>query len=529
MSARFPAVTRVRDGVRHRGVRAILLQVLALLCLALLFTGATALWGLHTVQLNVAATRTTITPLMDATHQVEATLLRAQTAARGYSVSGDQAFAREYAEATADLTAARDVLGEVAAGRLPQLRSLNESVDTWLGLTREPGRDTPRRSLDLPTTTSAMDRALGTLEDVRADASRLREERRADLNRSMTLAAAAVVTAAMLSIAVAFLALGRADRALGAPLLALQCTVARQRAGDHDAVAETSHGALEVVGLAASFNAFTREARDVVEQRERTLEQLTELNHQKSVFVSTTNHELRTPLTSISGYVEMLQDGDFGSVGPEQARVLEVVRRNTERLRLLIEDLLLINKLDQDRENRSARHRVMDLAECVSGVVTNLVPQAAAGEVTVHVDTDGSWPVFGDRDRLERAVTNVVGNAIKFTPPHGAVSLTLEGTSGGTGVRLTCTDTGMGIPEKEVGSLFTSFTRASNATAQQVPGTGLGLVIMRTIVEQHGGSVALESVEGEGTTVTLNLPLATQRSEPVQRVVATDAPSCSPE
>ena len=227
MSARFPAVTRVRDGVRHRGVRTILLQVLALLCLALLFTGATALWGLHTVQLNVAATRATITPLMDATHQVEATLLRAQTAARGYSVSGDQAFAREYAEATADLTAARDVLGEVAAGRLPQLRSLNESVDTWLGLTREPGRDTPRRSLDLPTTTSAMDRALGTLEDVRADASRLREQRRADLNRSMTLAAAAVVTAAMLSIAVAFLALGRADRALGAPLLALQRTVAR--------------------------------------------------------------------------------------------------------------------------------------------------------------------------------------------------------------------------------------------------------------------------------------------------------------
>ena len=109
MSARFPAVTRVRDGVRHRGVRAILMQVLALLCLALLFTGATALWGLHTVQLNVAATRTTITPLMDATHQVEATLLRAQTAARGYSVSGDQAFAREYAKATADLTAAQDV------------------------------------------------------------------------------------------------------------------------------------------------------------------------------------------------------------------------------------------------------------------------------------------------------------------------------------------------------------------------------------------------------------------------------------
>jgi len=87
----------------------------------------------------------------------------------------------------------------------------------------------------------------------------------------------------------------------------------------------------------------------------------------------------------------------------------------------------------------------------------------------------------------------------------------------------------MGIPKKEVGSLFTSFTRASNATAQQVPGTGLGLVIMRTIVEQHGGSVALESVEGEGTTVTLDLPLATQQGEPVQRAVDADPPCYSPE
>ena len=87
----------------------------------------------------------------------------------------------------------------------------------------------------------------------------------------------------------------------------------------------------------------------------------------------------------------------------------------------------------------------------------------------------------------------------------------------------------MGIPEKEVGSLFTSFTRASNATAQQVPGTGLGLVIMRTIVEQHGGSVALESVEGEGTTVTLDLPLTTQQGEPVQRAVDADPPCYPPE
>lgn len=116
--------------------------------------------------------------------------------------------------------------------------------------------------------------------------------------------------------------------------------------------------------------------------------------------------------------------------------------------------------------------------------------------------------MLGDRDRLERAITNVVGNAVKFTPPGGTVTLSLSRTADGHGVRLSCEDTGMGIPAKEIDSLFTSFTRASNAADQQIPGTGLGLVIVRTIVEQHGGTVELRSIEGEGTTVTIDVPLA---------------------
>ena len=140
--------------------------------------------------------------------------------------------------------------------------------------------------------------------------------------------------------------------------------------------------------------------------------------------------------------------------------------------------------------------------------MTNLVPQATNGRVSVMGEFTGPWLVLGDRDRLERAITNVVGNAVKFTPPGGTVTLSLARTATGRGVRFSCEDTGMGIPANEIGSLFTSFTRASNAAAQQIPGTGLGLVIVRTIVEQHGGSVELSSVEGEGTTVTLDLPLA---------------------
>nr|WP_238400079.1 HAMP domain-containing sensor histidine kinase [Kocuria indica] len=233
------------------------------------------------------------------------------------------------------------------------------------------------------------------------------------------------------------------------------------------------------------------------------------------MFVSTTNHELRTPLTSISGYVEMLQDGDYGQITPEQDRVLEVVQRNTRRLQLLIEDLLLINRLDQEQDEHAKNHRELDLAECVSRVMTNLVPQATNGQVSVTGEFTEPWLVLGDRDRLERAIINVVGNAVKFTPPGGTVTLTLTPTATGRGVRFRCEDTGMGIPANEIDSLFTSFTRASNAAAQQIPGTGLGLVIVRTIVEQHGGVVGLRSSEGEGTTVTVDLPLA-----PVQKKAA---------
>lgn len=324
----------------------------------------------------------------------------------------------------------------------------------------------------------------------------------------MSAANLALMTAALLSTMVILFALRRVDRLLAVPLLELESTVARQRDGEPDALADTSRGALEVVNLAKTFNAFTREACVVAQQRERTVAQLHELNRQKSMFVSTTNHELRTPLTSISGYVEMLQDGDYGQITPEQDRVLEVVQRNTRRLQLLIEDLLLINRLDQEQDEHAKNHRELDLAECVSRVMTNLVPQATNGQVSVTGEFTEPWLVLGDRDRLERAITNVVGNAVKFTPPGGTVTLTLTPTATGRGVRFSCEDTGMGIPANEIDSLFTSFTRASNAAAQQIPGTGLGLVIVRTIVEQHGGTVGLSSVEGEGTTVTLDLPLA---------------------
>jgi two-component system, OmpR family, phosphate regulon sensor histidine kinase PhoR len=250
------------------------------------------------------------------------------------------------------------------------------------------------------------------------------------------------------------------------------------------------------------------------------------LDRAKDEFLSTVSHELRTPLTSINGYVELLEDDDVGPVSAQQRRLLAVVRRNVDRLRVLIEDLLTLSRIESGAF-RSAL-RPLDLAALVRACVEDMRPQADAGGVDVHVQVPGrAVPVRGDEGQLSRAVLNLIGNAIKFTPAGGRLDVevrvepvggTGDGTGDGTGgdagdgprdaVVVEVRDTGIGIPEDDVGQVFTRFFRASNAVSSEVPGTGLGLVIVRTIVDNHGGSLDLSSTPGVGTTVRIRVPVA---------------------
>ncbi|MGD7708144.1 ATP-binding protein [Microlunatus sp. Y2014] len=232
-----------------------------------------------------------------------------------------------------------------------------------------------------------------------------------------------------------------------------------------------------------------------------------ELDQQKTDFLSTTNHELRTPLTSIAGYLEMISDGDYGPVPDRAVTALGVVERNVVRLRTLIEDLLFINRYDSGRTLGS--RATFDLAAVVGSLADLFAPAADDAAVALEID-DGDGPIMvdGDQEQLERSLVNVVSNAIKFTPRGGRVALSVRAFPDDGVVRVTCRDTGMGIPADDVPKLFQRFVRASNAQTEQVSGTGLGLVIVKSVVEAHGGSVGLESVVGEGTVVTLTLPLA---------------------
>lgn len=243
----------------------------------------------------------------------------------------------------------------------------------------------------------------------------------------------------------------------------------------------------------------------LAQMQEEQVLRLTALDRQKTDFMATVSHELRTPLTSISGYLELLEDGDYGQLSGPQLSALGVIGRNTTRLRGLIEDLLVLNKI----ETSGLHSHPVDTAvsDIVAAVVEVLRPAAANGGVELVAESPGAdLCVHVDRTQLERALINLGSNAVKFTPAGGQVGISAE-RSGGR-IAISVTDTGIGIPHDDLERLGDRFFRASNATAQAIPGTGLGLAIVRTIVEGHGGQMFVASDEGEGTTVRLFLPAA---------------------
>ncbi len=281
------------------------------------------------------------------------------------------------------------------------------------------------------------------------------------------------------------------------------------------------------------------EAQEAALQRERDLvARLTELDRTKTQFVSTVSHELRTPLTSAIGYLELLADGAAGPLSERQGEMVGVAERNSQRLLALIEDLLSLSQIETGQQ-RSVREAV-DVGSLVAGIVETVEPLAMRQGLDLHVAVNPECgSVIGDRAQLERAVLNVVGNAIKFTPSGGQVTIAAVGSdcdanaltrhgqardsdAAAPTVEIRVSDTGIGIPPEEQDRLFTNFFRSSTAYDNAVPGTGLGLVIASNLVRANGGSIDLESSPETGTVVTIGLP-ADRRAPGRKRQLAADA------
>ncbi|MHB1712234.1 MAG: ATP-binding protein, partial [Acidimicrobiales bacterium] len=257
-----------------------------------------------------------------------------------------------------------------------------------------------------------------------------------------------------------------------------------------------SEGEVELVRVVAGDLGRALDHARMYRDQQDLVAQLRELDNAKSTFLATVSHELRTPLTSIAGYMELIQDGDAGPTTPAQDRMFEVIARNTTRLRTLIDDLLALSRIESGALG-STREQVV-LGDLVRSVQAVLAPVAEQGDVSLRgVPEEPAGWVWGDAIQLERALLNLVSNAVKFTPAGGEV--TIRSCLDGPDALLVVTDTGIGIPADEQKAVFGQFHRASNAIAGVVPGTGLGLAISRAIVEQHGGTLTLTSVVDVGT------------------------------
>jgi two-component system, OmpR family, phosphate regulon sensor histidine kinase PhoR len=295
--------------------------------------------------------------------------------------------------------------------------------------------------------------------------------------------------------------IGLGDRAIG------NLYVATDTGPRHWTAAEAATVQQIATFLARAITQGEYEAR-----RGEYVSRLENLDRQKTEFLSTVSHELRTPLTSIQGYLELLLEGEVGALGSDQQHMLGIIERNTARLRGLIEDILVLNRIESG--GLQAGHQEVSVRELVDHTVEELRPLADKKAIRLCVDNDAEDPatVTGDRTQLQRALVNILSNAIKFTPGEGTVRVGCRVDPAAEEVIVTCEDTGIGIPEADLEHLFTRFFRASNAASQAIPGTGLGLAIVQAIVEIHDGRLTLDSIEGKGTTITLRFPSALGRS-----------------
>ena len=245
-------------------------------------------------------------------------------------------------------------------------------------------------------------------------------------------------------------------------------------------------------------------------QREsQAVQRLREVDQLKADLVSNVSHELRTPLTSVAGYLELVAGGEYGDLSLPLRRALDRMATNTRRLERLVDDLLTLGASETG-------HFVLDpvevdLRELVESLADLMEELCRGREVELWLDP-GTEPVplRADPTALERVLLNLVGNAVKFTEGAGSVRVQVrpgpQVNGRPRGAQLVVRDNGIGIDPEARSHLFSRFYRAPGVSARAIPGSGLGLSIVQSIVNAHGGDIDIDSQPGVGTTVTVRLP-----------------------
>src|SRR5881628_775906 len=294
----------------------------------------------------------------------------------------------------------------------------------------------------------------------------------------------------------------------------LRSTVARgierRRLGQElrQRVVELEQANREIADLNSSLQRRIDEATAELKER---YEQLKELDRMKSQFLSIASHELKTPITAMSGFLQValrrvrrLSQGDAPAPVAEGLSgvtdQLEIVYRQTGKLARLVDELLDVSRIQTGRIE--FRYGDVDLSELASEVATRMQLTTTAHEISVRRDSENV--VTADRDHLEQVLNNLVTNAIKYSPAGGAITIDVRPDD--RGVRLSVTDQGIGIPEKELEAIFGLFYRSPDRTARDAAGMGLGLYISKEIVVRHGGRIWAERGGEKGSTLNVVIP-----------------------
>ncbi len=304
--------------------------------------------------------------------------------------------------------------------------------------------------------------------------------------------------------AVVGLPLRRGDQVLGVMNLAYH-------AGPHN----YDENELRVLDLLADQAAIAlhnanlyNEARERAQELAAALAQREELDRLKDEFIQNVSHELRTPLAITRGYVELLDTGELGELSKTQFDAVNICKRRVSMLIKLVDDLVVI----LEAEAREVAREEINLTELVLGTTVDFQDAADRACLTLEANApQESIIVLGNYSHLNRLLDNLVGNAIKFTPAEGCVTVNLS--KDGLQAVLEIIDTGIGISPDKIGQIFERFYQVDGSTKRRYAGMGLGLALVKEITEAHGGTVSVQSDVGRGSTFTVRLPILPERSD----------------
>jgi len=250
--------------------------------------------------------------------------------------------------------------------------------------------------------------------------------------------------------------------------------------------------------------------KDYAAELEKANQELKKIDEMKSEFVSVASHELRTPLAAIKNAVQLMLQGKTGEINENQAKFLSMADRNINRLTSILNSLLDLSRIESGKI--ALKFEELELRSSIEFILSSLKPQADGKSIQLKMKIAEKLPsVYGDREKVEQILTNLLGNALKFTPEGGEIFVSANPFENGGNmdmVAISVKDSGIGVPKDQLDRIFEKFHQVEDSLRRSIAGTGLGLAITKGLVEVQYGKIWVESEFGKGSTFTFTLPMS---------------------